>query len=329
MTNSGDGVILIIEDETGKEIAAKGTKMAELIKKDNLKKSDILYSVAITFISAILSTVGLYMLIYPANFAPTGVDGIITMLHYVTGFNAGIFSLILKVPLLLWAWFVLNKKYVCYTLIYTILSSLMLMAIEMIDVATPAVSLQYQTETDLLIPAIFGGILLGLSTGLMIKIGASTGGIDIIACILQKWYPHANVENLMAYMGYVIVGASYFVYKDMNSILLSIVLVFVFEKSNTVILRDHRAAYEVKIITEHPEQLKTDILYTLRHGATVVESRGMFTEKENFMVITIINYRQLPELMKVIQKYPNTFVYYSEVVGVRGNFRRRKNEPVL
>lgn len=291
-------------------------------------KRDVLYSVLMTFLSAVLSTIGLYVLIYPANFAPTGVDGIITMLHYATGFNAGIFSLIFKIPLLLWAWFVLNKKYVCYTLVYTLFSSLMLMGIEIVDEATE-LTLQYTTETDLLIPAIFGGILLGLSTGLMIKIGASTGGIDIIACIMQKWYPHANVENLMAYMGYAIVASSYFVYKDMNSILLSIVLVFVFEKSNTVILRDHRSAYEVKIITDDPDALRNDILFTLRHGATVVESHGMFTEQANYMVITIINYRQLPELMKVIQKYPNTFVYYSEVVGVRGKFRRKKNEPVL
>ncbi len=292
-------------------------------------KKDVFYSVTITFLSAILSTVGLYVLIYPANFAPTGIDGIITMLHYATGFNAGVFSLIFKMPLLIWAWFVLNKKYVCYTLLYTLFSSLMLMGIEIADELLPSVSLQYMTQTDLLIPAIFGGILLGLSTGLMIKIGASTGGIDIIACIMQKWQPHANVENLMAYMGYAIVASSYFVYKDINSILLSIVLVFVFEKSNTVVLRDHRAAYEVKIITETPEMLRDDILFTLRHGATVVESRGMFTEQANYMVITIINYRQLPELMKVIQKYPNTFVYYSEVVGVRGKFRRKKNEPVL
>ena len=92
---------------------------------DQHKVADTLYSVFITFISAILSTVGLYVLIYPANFAPTGVDGIITMLHYATGFNAGIYSLIFKVPLLVWAWFVLNRKYVCYTLIYTLFSSLL------------------------------------------------------------------------------------------------------------------------------------------------------------------------------------------------------------
>lgn len=290
-------------------------------------KKDVLYSVVITFISAVLSTVGLYVMIYPAGFAPTGIDGIITMLQYVTGGGAGIYSLLFKVPLLIWAWFVLSKKYVYYTLLYTFFSSAMLLAIEKIDAATE-ITLQYATKTDLLIPAIFGGILLGLSTGLMIKIGASTGGIDVIACILLKWWPHANVENLMAYMGYAIVASSYFVYGKLESILLSIVLVFVFEKSNTVILRDHRSAYEVKIITENPEELKADILYTLRHGATVLDSHGMFTEKPNFTVVTIINYRQLPELMKVIRKYPNTFVYYSEVAGVRGNFRRKKNEEI-
>ena len=131
-------------------------------------KQDVMYSVFIAFVSAVFSTVGLYVLIYPANFAPTGIDGVITMLHYATGFNAGIFSLLFKIPLLLWAWFVLNRKYVCYTLVYTLFSSLMLMGIEIADKALPDISLQYSTQTDFLITAIFGGILIGLSTGLMI-----------------------------------------------------------------------------------------------------------------------------------------------------------------
>jgi uncharacterized membrane-anchored protein YitT (DUF2179 family) len=187
---------------------------------------------------------------------------------------------------------------------------------------------QYVTESDKLISAIFSGILLGARTGIMLKIGGSSGGADIIACAVQAKRPYGNVEKIITYICYVIMGLSFFVYRDLNCIFLSIVQLIIFESVMKSILTPTRNAVEVKIITKHPEEIKHRLLFDLKHGATHVESRGMYTDKENNIIFSVINIRQIPEFMEMMNEYPDTFVYYSSVKGVRGNFRWNKDDAV-
>ena len=91
-------------------------------------------------------------------------------------------------------------------------------------------------------------------------------------------------------------------------------------------MKDSRNAVEFKIVTKHPEEIRGEILYNLKHGATVVESKGMFTESDSAVIFSVVNLRQIPEFLNILKKYPDTFVYYTEVAGVSGNFRRRQDE---
>ena len=270
-------------------------------------------------LSAVLSAVGLWVFVYPSDFAPSGVDGIATMLQYLTGVNAGIYTFALNLPLLIAAWFILKKRYVLYTIAYTVLTSALLIVLEAVDFY------QYQTATDGLIPAIFGGVAQGV-TGMMLKIGASAGGVDVAACMVQKKMPHKNVESLIALFSVVIVGVSYFVFWDLNSILLSVVEIFACEKVTEMILRDSRNAVEFKIVTDNPKEIGDEILYDLRKGATVMDGRGLFTENGKTVIFCVVSYRQIPEFLALVAKYEGTFVYYSDVMGVRGNFDWRKDE---
>ena len=63
------------------------------------------------------------------------------------------------------------------------------------------------------------------------------------------------------------------------------------------------------------------LLYKLKHGATIVESKGMYTEEDNYMIFTVINIRQIAEFTNIIKKYSDTFIYYDEVTGLLSNFR--------
>jgi uncharacterized membrane-anchored protein YitT (DUF2179 family) len=183
------------------------------------------------------------------------------------------------------------------------------------------------TEGEGLIAAIFSGALFGLRTGLMLRISASSGGIDIIASMINKKMPYRNIENIITAICYGIIGISYFVYDNsVMSLLLAVVQMFVFERASGRLLKENRNAVEVKIITKHPEAIKNDIIYVLKHGATVVESRGMYTEEERSMVFSVINIRQIPELFEILRKYPDTFAYYGDVSGVRGNFRWKNTD---
>lgn len=277
-------------------------------------------NVLLTLFAAAISSFALWIFVYPAEFAPSGVDGIATMLYEKTGINAGYFSLLINAPLLIAAWFVLKKKYVIYTVLFTIFSSVILIVLEAVSFY------QYTSESDKLLAAIFSGIILGVRTGIMLKMGASSGGIDIIACIVQKKSLGSNVEKIISFICYAIIIFSYVVYKDLNCILLSIVQMFVFEKGAEFIMRESRNAVEFKIVTKHPQEIKEEIIYKLKHGATVVESKGMFTDEGSSIVLSVVNTRQIPDFLKIIKSHPDTFVYYSDVVGVQGNFRWYKDD---
>lgn len=119
-------------------------------KKDNIKS--ICKDFALILFSALLSVVGLHTFIEPAGFAAVVIA----------------------------AWFYLSRKYVIYTLIFNILSSVALVFAERISLY------QYVTETNLWISVVVSGILHGIRTGTMIKCGGSAGGIDIVACMIQK-----------------------------------------------------------------------------------------------------------------------------------------------
>lgn len=285
------------------------------------KKLTVFIEVIAVIVAAVMSAVGLHVFVYSANFAPSGVDGIATMIQQLTGINAGIITAVINLPLLIWAFFKLDKKYVVYTVVFTVVSSALVYVLEAVE------WYQYpSSETNGILSAIFAGVILGIRTGMMIKIGSSTGGIDIIACMIQTKKPHVNIEKYISIMCYVIIGVSFFVYHELTSILLSIIQTFFLEKSIEFVLRDNRNAIEVKIVTKTPEILKEKILFDLKHGATVFDCTGMFTGEKRFMVITIINVRQLGELTNIIKEIPDTFIYYSDVTGIKGNFRWKKSD---
>ena len=160
----------------------------------------------------------------------------------------------------------------------------------------------------------------------MLKLGASSGGIDIIASMIQKKKPHLNIERIIAIICYIIAGISYFVYKDLTSILLSFIHMFVFDKFAGILLKDKRNAIEVKIITKNPSLIRDEIIYNLKHGATIIDAHGSYSGDEYDILISVINIRQIPELIEIVKKCPDSFVYYGELMGVRGNFRWNKDD---
>lgn len=288
------------------------------IEKSQIKRESI--NLACTIVAALMSAFGMHYFVTSNNFAPAGLDGVATMIGHLAGVNPAYFILALNLPLLVVAWFVLKRRYVIYTVLFTVISSGAMLIFE-------AVGMPTFSSGEGLMAAIFSGALFGLRTGLMLRISASSGGIDIIAGMINKKYPYRNIENVITAICYFIIAVSYFVYdRNVMSILLSVVQMFVFERASGVMLRENRNAVEVKIITKNPEEIRDDIIYNLKHGATVVESYGMYTEEPSFMIISIINIRQIPELFEILKKYPNTFAYYDNVDGVRGNFRWKNTD---
>lgn len=294
----------------------KVNKQAVLIEVKN---------VAIILVFSIIVALGLHIFVYNADFAPSGVDGIATILQYVTGINAGYFTFLINLPLLIIAWFVLKKRYVIYTLIYTVIISATLRILPLLNVYQYDCSLPNHSH---LISAIFAGIFQG-ATGIFLKIGGSSGGVDIIGCLIQKKFPHKDVEKIIAYLSYAVVAVSFFVYDNsINSVCLSIIEIFICEKVTGAILRDRRNAVKFEVITNtaSAKEIKQYIIFNLRHGATLLQGQGAFSEEDKAVIVCLVSYREIAEFLRIIKKFPDTFVYYSDVMGVYGNFAFDAND---
>ncbi len=297
-----------------------------MIKNSKIKIKNEIISIIIIIFSSILVALGLHVFVYKADFAPSGIDGLATMLQYASenifGFriNAGIFTFVLNLPLLIAAWFVLNKRYVFYTILYTIVVSVSIMVFDLLGVPQYDCTLP-GTNNSHLIAAIFGGVAQGL-TGIMLRLGGSSGGVDVLGCMIQKKMPHKDVEKIIAVLSYIVVAIAFFVYGNINSVCLSVVEIFICEKVTSAILKSNRSAVKFEIVTDkkYAEEIKRLIIFNLRHGATLLTGQGAFSEQEKEVIICVVSYRQLPEFLKLIKAVPNTFLYYSDVMGVRGNF---------
>ena len=286
-------------------------------------KFRIIIDVLLIIVAATLSAVGLYTFVNPANFAPSGVDGISMMVQRLTDINMGYVSLAINIPLLIAAWFLISKKYVIYTSIFTVVSSVAMIVMEKINMY------EYVTENHVWIAVFASGIMLGVRTAIMIRIGGSTGGVDIIACMVQKKKPYMNIETLISIFCYITIGASFFVYnRNIESIIMSVVQMLIFNLAMNAVLKSTRNAVEVHIITNEPDKFRDDIMMNLKHGATVLDCHGMYTGEEKSMIVTIININQMDDLIKLSKKYDNTFVYFNDVNGVWGNFRWNKSDIV-
>ena len=283
-------------------------------------KKEIL-SVLLTVFASIVSTLALYIFVYPSGFVPLGLEAIVTMIHVKTGFSAGLLTLIFNLPLIVYAWFKLNKRYVIYTLLFTVLSSVLLEVYGLINL------IKY-LDNEKSVASIFAGVMLGVRTGIMLKMGSSTGGVDIIAQIVQKKMPYVNLERIITVICCIIIGVSYFVYNDFSCILLALISMVVCEFTTSLILRDSREAIEVKIITKNAEEISAELITELNHTATVIDAEGMYKKENNKVVLAVINRRELPTVMNIVKKYDETFVYYTDVKGVYGKFRRHKTDPL-
>ena len=291
-----------------------------MLSGENMKKFQTVIDLFFIVVASAFSAIGLYVFVNPANFAPSGVDGISMMLEKITKINIGYISLAINIPLLIMAWFFISKKYVVYTTIFTIISSVMLIIVEKIDFY------QYISKNNAWIAVLASGVILGARTALMIKIGGSTGGVDIIATVVQQKRPYLNIESLISVFCYIIIGLSFFVYGNIESIIMSIAQMMIFNIAMNSILKTTRNAVEARIITDNPEEFKDDIINNLKHGATIIDGTGMFTGESKKMIITIINLRQMNDLIKLSRKHPNSFIYFNEVNGVWGNFRWKKSD---
>ena len=253
-------------------------------------------------------TVVLFLI--PSGLITGGATGIALAANRLSGLPVSAVLLVVNVVMLVVGWILLGRRFALSTLASTFLSPLTLAIWEKLFE-------NYILTDDLVLSTIFAGLGIGISLGIVIRCGGSTGGMDIPPLVLQKYFRIPVAVSMTVFDLAILLAQA--VSSPKEQVLYGIVLVFVYTivLDKVILLGEHRT--EVKIISTHTDEIRSVILSELDRGVTLLNAEGGYLRQPGQLLLTVISNRQLPRLEKLVRAIdPACFMVVSEVTEVRG-----------
>ena len=181
-----------------------------------------------------------------------------------------------------------------------------------------------QEDFNIVFACIATGVISGFGFSLMLKRFGASGGTYGISALIKKWKPEQNIAYVSFVMDTSVVLIAFFVYgMRITPVICTLLNLFI---ANIIVdrgLSGIKNGYKFEIITNHPDEISKELLTRLHHGVTEIRVHGMYSDTDKYMLICIINKRQIGEMMKILKSYPDTFASFEKVNEVFGNFKRR------
>ncbi|AWI11853.1 hypothetical protein B4065_2315 [Caldibacillus thermoamylovorans] len=269
----------------------------------------------IVIIGAFIFAFSMNYFLIPAGVYSSGFSGLSQLLsrlfseYFNIHISVGIWLLLLNIPVTILGWRKVGKTFTLYSFISVIFSSLFLNLIPIKELSD-----------DILLNAVFGGVIGAVGAGMTLRFGASTGGMDIIAVYLSRVVEGSVGRFTLILNSFIIISAG-FLFGWEKSLY---TLVGLFSSSKVIdILHTQAQKLTAMIVTKNSKDLKQAILTRLTRGATVVPAHGAYSDEGRDMLITVISRYELFELRKIIKEVdPKAFTNIVKTDSVIGLFRK-------
>jgi len=260
----------------------------------NIHKKHRLRRYTQLLIGLLITSVAFNLFLLPNNIVFGGVSGISIIIKQIFGLEPSIFIMIASGILLIISYIFLGKETTSASIVGSILFPVF---VELTEGINSIVSLG---ESEMLLAAIFGGVLYGIGAGLVFKAGFTTGGTDIINQILSK-YLHVSMGNAMLMSDGLIVLSGVFVF-GVNKLMYALITIYIIGMLTDKVLlgiSDSKAFY---IITEEDEKVREYVLNYLNHGVTIFNARGGFTKEKQKVLMTVVPTKEYFKLKEGIHE---------------------------
>ena len=272
--------------------------------------------------AAVLMALNYQIFILQNAFAPSGINGLATMVQYLFHFSVGYFSLIINIPLAIYCWFFVNRRFAARTITFVLVfSGALLIMQQYIDMSR----FIYHTDdgrSTLLAPVV-SGCINGFIYGTVIRRGGSTGGTDFVGEFVHKKYPGFSMMHVVLGINVVIASMSYFVYDyNIEPVALCIIYSFLTTMVSDRWIQAGKRAWRVEMITSHPEEVTKAVIEELHHSTTFLQAQGGYSHQGKTMLVCIINYHQISQMEQILSRFQDTFACVMPVNETLGNFRK-------
>ncbi|MBQ9425033.1 MAG: YitT family protein [Erysipelotrichaceae bacterium] len=268
-------------------------------------------SILLIEVGTLLMALSVGLFILPDKILTGGVAGITSLLAPFISVSEDYMTIILNTSLFVLGSVFLGKEFFTNTLVYSVSYPFWLLFVTRV---MPDIE-----PVDPFLASLYGGLIGGVSMGIMFRNGGSSGGTDAIALILEKYF-HIKVSDVIMMMDALTVLAGLYIY-GLNSVLIGLVSVFLttIAINYTMNIYGGVEAKKFEIISDKYDLIAKDIHEILKRGSTVLDVTGGYTGNEKKMLLVIVSEDQYNDVKQIIDKYdPTAFVIISEAKDVNG-----------
>ena len=268
-----------------------------------------IFEIFLIAVGAFIMAIGTSLLLLPNKLSSGGFAGIATITYYLFNWSMGTVIVLINIPFFIMAFIRIGKEFVFKSIIGTVMLSFF---IDLLDKIQPLTN-------DRLLACIYGGILLGVGTSLILRASASTGGSDMISYIIKSFKPGLSTSNLIVIFDFIVVTLNVLCFKQLEIGLYSAISIYLMGKVIDIIFEGVDFSKMMFIISDKYIEISNEIGKKISRGTTGIYSKGMYTNKEKTMLMCIASRGEVIRIRQIANEVdPKSFIVISNVREVYG-----------
>ena len=245
-----------------------------------------------TVIGAAIMAFGVSSFLLPNQLSSGGISGIATITYYLLKIPMGAMIMIINIPLFILAGYKIGKEYFIKSLIGTVSLSLF---IDILDKYPPV-------TTDRFLASIYGGVIIGVGTAIILKVGSSTGGTELVANLIKTYNPYISMSKYLTIIDIVIVTWNVIFLGHIEIGLYSAMAIYVYGKMIDITFEGIYFTKLLFIISDKNEEISNAIVTEVRRGVTGLYGKGMYKDKEKLVLICAASRRDVYKIKDLARK---------------------------
>ena len=253
-------------------------------------------------LGALITAFAFAMFLLPNDIAPGGVTGIATVLSSWTGLNVGLLSFLINLPLFAVGWRRVGWRFAARSFIAMMLLSLFIDGLPVHDLAG-----------DMMLASLFGGVIMGIGLGIVVRSGATTGGTDMAAMIVHEHWNFLTVPMVLFSIDTVVVIVAAMAF-GLQAGLFALLSLFTSTKAMDAIIKGFNTAMQFLIISTNQAEIVRRIHGELERGCTRLEATGTYEGRKNGALLCVVSRMEAAKLKKIVSEVdPRAFVTVCDV----------------
>lgn len=283
--------------------------------KGRLKK--IVVEISGTIVGAAIMAFGVGSFLLPNQLSSGGISGIATITYYLLKIPMGAMIMALNIPLFIFTGYKFGKEFFIKSLIGTISLSVF---IDFFDKFPPI-------TTDRFLACVYGGVIIGLGTAIILKVGSSTGGTEMIANIINAYNPNLSISRYLTIMDIVIISFNVILFRHIEIGLYSAIAIYLYGQLIDIVFEGIYYTKLIFIISDKSEEISNAITTQMKRGVTGLYGKGMYKEKDKLILLCAAPRGQVAKINMLAQEIDSKcFIVVANAREVLGKgFKKVKN----